>query len=328
MSFAGAAKRAARCGLSWNAAGWILSVVIVAAAGYALLHLLSGIDFAKVGVALRATPVWAVLAAGALIGASYATYTLYDFFALRTIGKRHIPYGVSALAGFMAYTIGHNLGATVFTGGAIRFRVYSAWGLGIVDIAKVAFVTGLTFWLGNIVMLGIGISIAPDAASAINRLPEWVNRAAAFVALASVCGYLLWLVPRPRSIGRNGWQLTLPDARLTTLQIGIGVLDLSLAALAMLLLVSLHASVEIVPFLVTFVAASLLGFLSHTPGSLGVFEAAMIVALPQVERESLLASLLIFRGLYFVLPFCIAVLVFGARELMLVLSGRSGPEPG
>ena len=62
-----------------------------------------------------------------------------------------MPYRIAALASFTSYTIGHNLGATVFTGGVVRFRIYSAWGLGIVDVAKIAFVTGLTFWLGNVV---------------------------------------------------------------------------------------------------------------------------------------------------------------------------------
>ena len=66
-----------------------------------------------------------------------------------------MPYRIAALASFTSYSIGHNLGATVFTGGAVRFRIYSAWGLGIIDVAKIAFVTGLTFWLGNAFLLGV-----------------------------------------------------------------------------------------------------------------------------------------------------------------------------
>ena len=72
-----------------------------------------------------------------------------------------MPYRIAALASFTSYTIGHNLGATVFTGGAVRLRIYSAWGLGIVDIAKIAFVTGLTFWLGNAFILGLAWPTRP-----------------------------------------------------------------------------------------------------------------------------------------------------------------------
>ena len=81
--------------------------------------------------------------------------TFYDFFALRTIGRRCRAVSDRGVGSFTSYTIGHNLGATVFTGGAIRFRIYSAWGLGIIDVAKIAFVTGLTFWLGNAFVLGV-----------------------------------------------------------------------------------------------------------------------------------------------------------------------------
>ena len=94
-------------------------------------------------------------------------------------------------------------------------------------------------------------------------------------------------MPRPRVIGRDGWTLTLPSARSTLLQIGIGIADLGLAAFAMFTLISVHASVDVAQAVIAFVFSALLGFLSHAPGSLGVFDAAMLIALPQVEKEHL-----------------------------------------
>jgi uncharacterized membrane protein YbhN (UPF0104 family) len=73
---------------------------------------------------------------------------------------------------------------------------------------------------------------------------------------------------------------------------------------------------------VVFVSATLLGFISHAPGSLGVFDVATLIALPHFRTEELLASLLIFRVLYFVAPFAIAVLMLGARELWLARRAR------
>jgi uncharacterized membrane protein YbhN (UPF0104 family) len=69
--------------------------------------------------------------------------------------------------------------------------------------------------------------------------------------------------------------------------------------------------------MVAYVFAALLGFASHAPGSLGVFDAAMLLALPQIEKEQLLASLLIFRCLYFVVPFFIAISALAIRELWI-----------
>ena len=317
MQIAGAVARAVRRRLSWETIGIALSLAIIAAAFFTLFKLLRDVDVGKFTDAIYAMPFHAVVVAGLLIAASYVCLTFYDFFALRTIGQRHVPYRIAALTGFMSYTIGHNLGATVFTGGVVRFRVYRSWGLTLIDVAKVAFVTGLTFWLGNAVVLGVGLAYAPDIAGSINQLPAWVNRAIALTALAVIALYLIWLIPRPRIIGRNGWTLTLPSARSTMLQIGIGMADLSLAALAMFVLISAHAPVDLVQALIAFVFSALLGFLSHAPGSLGVFDAAMLIGLPQVEKEHLLAALVIFRGLYFIVPFCIAILLFGLRELVV-----------
>ncbi len=86
--------------------------------------------------------------------AGYANLICYDLFALHTIGKHKIPLRVAAFASFTSYTIGHSLGAATLTCGLVRFRVYSFWNLNVVDIAKIAFVTGMTFWLGNIFVLG------------------------------------------------------------------------------------------------------------------------------------------------------------------------------
>ncbi|WP_204271881.1 hypothetical protein, partial [Escherichia coli] len=41
----------------------------------------------------------------------------YDLFALRTIGRGDVPYRIAALAGFTSYSVGHNVGASVLTGG-------------------------------------------------------------------------------------------------------------------------------------------------------------------------------------------------------------------
>jgi hypothetical protein len=85
------------------------------------------------------------------------------------------------------------------------------------------------------------------------------------------------------------------------------------------------APIDIIPVLVTFVLSTLLGFLSHVPGSLGVFEASMLIGLPGVEKEQLLASLLLFRLLYFVIPLLFAVLLLGARELYVMMRAAQRP---
>ena len=251
--------------------------------------------------------------------AAFCTLTFYDFFALRTIGKVHVPYRIAALTSFTSYTIGHNIGATVFTGGAIRFRIYSDYGLSAIDVAKICFLSGLTFWLGNTFVLGIGMAWHPWAASAMDQLPPAINRLIASGGIAAIVAYLVWLAlgDNRRELGQNGWKVVLPSARLTLVQILIGVVDLGFCALAMYLLMPAEPYIDFVSLAVVFILATLLGFASHAPGSIGVFDAAMLVALPEFGREQLVATLVVFRILYFMIPFGIAVSIMGCREIWL-----------
>jgi uncharacterized membrane protein YbhN (UPF0104 family) len=70
---------------------------------------------------------------------------------------------------------------------------------------------------------------------------------------------------------------------------------------------------------VIFVSATLLGFASHAPGGIGVFDAAMLVALWQFDREDVLAGLLLFRLIYYIIPFALSLLILGVREVILNL---------
>jgi uncharacterized membrane protein YbhN (UPF0104 family) len=314
--------------IGFNRIGFALSATLIAIAAWVLYRILRTIDVQELLDALRWTDWRDFWMAALFVAAGYLTLTFYDLFALRTIGRSEVPYWAAALAGFTSYSVGHNVGASVFTGGAVRYRIYSGWGLNAIEVAKLCFVAGLTFWLGNAAVLGLGILYAPLAASAIDQLPAWVNRTAAVVDLMLLSFYVWWVWQRPRVVGRSGWSVTLPGGPLTLLQIGIGIVDLSFCALAMYMLMPEEPNISFVALAVIFVAATLLGFASHAPGGIGVFDAAMLVGLWQFDREDLLAGLLLFRLLYYVTPFAISLLILGARELLLMLHGtRSPPVP-
>ena len=222
--------------IRWHRVGVALSACIIAVSVFILWRRLQNLDIDRVVAALRAKPWHEIAAAAAAIATSYVTLTFYDWFALRTIGKRHVPYRIAALTSFTSYSIGHNIGATVFTGGAIRYRIYSAWGLRVIDIAKLCFVTGLTFWLGNLMVLGLGMVYVPAAASAVDHLPPLANRMLGIAALVALGGYLTYVWRKPRAFGTDRWQVTLPDGPLTLLQLLIGLADLFFCALAIALL--------------------------------------------------------------------------------------------
>ncbi len=308
--------------IGWNRIALALSLCIIGAAVVVLHRMLQGIDIDDVGYAIRATP-WPNIALAALfVAAAYGTLTFYDFFALRQIGRKKVPYRIAALGGFTSYSVGHNVGATVFTGGAVRYRIYSAHGLDAIDVAKICFLAGLTFWLGNATVLGLGILIDPEAASLIDRLPPAINRLLAIAVLAVLVAYVAWVATGARAMGRGGWRVRLPNGRSTLVQIAIGIVDLTCCALAMYVLMPATPGIGFLTLAVIFVSATLLGFASHAPGGIGVFDAAMLVALTAFDREELLASLLLFRLLYYIVPFALALLVLGMRELVGAVGNR------
>jgi glycosyltransferase 2 family protein len=304
--------------------GAAISVAILGVAGYTLYELLRGIEFDKVLAAIASQSAQKLIIAGAFVTAAYVALTFYDLLALHIIGRRNVPYSVAALASFTSSTIGHNLGAAILTGGLIRLRIYAVWGLSVSDIAKIAVLTGITFWLGNVFLLGVTFSYIPEAATAIDHLPSWLNRGMGFAGLFGIGCYLLWLAPAPRAVGRSGWRIVLPNFRFTLLQIGIGALDLTLVTLAMYVLLPSTPAVDLPNMMVVFLAATLLGTVSHAPAGLGVIEATVMLGLPQYPREALLAALLTFRALYFFLPLFLATFSLGIRELrMLARTAKS-----
>src|SRR6185295_5791911 len=158
------------------------------------------------------------------------------------------------------------------------------------------FLSGLTFWLGNLFVLGCGMAWHPEAASAMDLLPPAMNRLIAIGCLAGIVAYFLWLLMGEgrRELGQNGWKVVLPSARLTLLQVMIGVVDLGVCARAMYLLMVTQPHIDVGSLAVVLLLATLLGFASHAPRSIGVFDAALLVALPPFGQEQSLPPLVVF----------------------------------
>jgi uncharacterized membrane protein YbhN (UPF0104 family) len=302
---------------NWSRVGLVLSATILLVSAVVLFYRLRDLDWGAVRAAMAAVPLARVAAAAFFTSCGYATLAAYDWFALRTIGARQVPLSVAALTGVTSYAIGHGVGAMVFASAAIRLRIYSRWGLGLIDIAKMSFIAGLTFWLGNITALSVGMVTMPDAVGAIDQIPSWGNRVIGIAVLATLSVYLVWVWRKTRVLGRNGAAVTLPSGAMTLLQIGIGLTDLICCSLVMYLLLPSQPAVDFLTLAVIVVFGTLVGFASHAPGAIGALDAAMLIGLPAFDRAELVATLLLYRLLYFVIPFAIALAGLGLREALM-----------
>jgi hypothetical protein len=307
-------QKAAGNSVRWRALGVVVSIAIAAMAIYALTHALKHVDYDEVFAIVARTPGSVIALALLLVVSSYASLTVYDLLALRTIGRTEVPYRIAALASFTSYPIAHGIGAVALISPVIRYRVYSGHGLGAVDVANICFLTGLTFWLGNLTALGLSLCYEPGAISRMEFLPAQLNRALAAMLLFAILAFLVWSWVSPRSLGTRRWPVRLPSGPMVLLQIAIGVFDLGAAALAMYVLIPAGIDIDFLRLTTVFIAATLLGFASHTPAGIGVFDAAILLGLGGDDKEPLIAALLMFRLLYHFLPFVIALGLFGGME--------------
>ena len=299
--------------LRW--AGPLVALALLGGALAILRHELRGVRYHEVVAAVHATPGRQIIIACALTALAFVTLSGYDALALRYVGRR-VPYRRIAFGSAIAYGVSQTVGFALLTGSAVRYRFWSAWGLTTAEIARAVGFIGATFTLGVMTLCGAALLLEPTTTLAAVRLPLGVARVIGAMLLALVAAYLTWTVVRPgRQLAWRDWTIPLPSAQLAGAQIGLGIFDWTVASLVLYALLPSGQTPAFLPFVGIFVVAQSLGFVSHVPGGLGVFEALMVLLLrPSVPAHSAVAALIVYRALYYLLPFACALLALTAYE--------------
>src|SRR5690554_3048826 len=141
----------------------VVGLACVAFSSWLLYHQLRDLSLADVLNSLNAISLhrW-LLAIGATLVA-YAALAGYDSLALAHLRKK-VPWRFITFASFTAYAIGHNIGASVFSGALVRYRAYSSLGLGGKDIGILVAFCSFTFFLGSLLLGGIVLLVEPRLA--------------------------------------------------------------------------------------------------------------------------------------------------------------------
>src|SRR5262245_9230396 len=178
---------------------------------------------------LAAIPRSHVVLALGLTSAGYLTLTGYDALAFRWIGHP-LAYSRIALASFIAYVFSHNIGLSFFGGSAVRYRMFTSWGVKPGELARVIPFNMITFWLGFLTLGGFVLTLAPL------RLPgEWhplleTSRPLGVVLLGALGLYTAQSFGRKRTVKLRGFELALPGPGETAEQIVLSTIDWALAA--------------------------------------------------------------------------------------------------
>jgi len=274
-----------------------------------------GLAVADIGHAMAAiSPRTLWLAAGCTVLA-YLVLAVYD--RLGSIYAGHpVSWSRSLFASFCGYSLAHNLGFAAVSGAAVRYRLYSAWGLTAVQIAKVIGFTSLTYGLGGMALAGVVLVVEPEVVPWFGaHVPRWALQALALPLWAVVLGYIV-LSRFRRHIRVFGHEIDLPSPRMALMQTLLATIDVAITAAIFYILLPTAPGLTFLRFLGIYLAAYSAGIAAHVPGGLGVFDGAILLGLePYLAAPQVIGALLIFRLYYYIIPLFIAGTLFVGFEL-------------
>lgn len=262
-----------------------------------------------------ATPPWRLVTAVLLTVANYTVLMGYDLLAFAYVGKR-LPARRIMTASFIAYAISNNVGFAMLSGASVRYRFYTRWGITPQELSRIVFSYVVTFWLGLLLVGGLSLAVSPLPRELGVTVPALVTPVGWVLMLASIA-YVAAAAARLGPLRFRGAELPLPSSPIALAQLGISILDWTLAGAVLHALLP-QGSVPFLALLGAFLASQLLGLASHVPGGIGVFEGLMVLLLkPFVPSTTVLPALIAYRAIYYLLPLSIALLVLVADELRL-----------
>jgi phosphatidylglycerol lysyltransferase len=283
--------------------------------GFALRVLraeLHAVSWHDLTIDIRGLPPSRFLLAVGLTWINYAVLTGYDFLAFAYIARRPPRVNV-ALASFLSYAISNNVGFAMLSGASVRYRFYTRWGLSGEELSRIVFSYSVTFWLGLLALGGVSLALSPVPSLA--GIGARATSAAGWLLAASAAAYVAAAAMGrgPVSVGR--FRFPLPTFPVALTQLALSAADWALAGGVLYVLLP-PGAVPFLAFLGAFLTAILLGMASHVPGGLGVFEGLLIVLLkPYLSSGDLLPPLLVYRAVYYLLPFMVALVGLTIDEL-------------
>ncbi len=292
----------------------LLGLALFGVAAFALHRLLGQYHWRDILSHVHAIPDVKLMRAAFFSVAGYGCLTLYDALAVRFAGAR-VPYPRVALISFMGYAIGHNVGFNTLSGGAIRYRAYSALGLGAKQIATIIAFGSVTFLLGAGLLLGLSLLTQAGMSGSVLHVHAPLAMLGGGVLLAAVGAYLWLVCTRHEPFRLQRIVIPMPKPRVAFAQVAVACADLLCAAGVLYVLLPPQAALSFAAFAGIYLIAIAAGVISNVPGGIGVFEFVLLLLLPSVPKDSLLGTLVAYRAIYYFIPFGVALALLGAHEL-------------
>ena len=261
--------------------------------------------------------------------AAYAALAWYDRIALLHLGITHVSLPFMAICSFTTYALSHTIGASVVCGAMIRYRAYSTKGLSATQVGILVAICSITFGLGVLVLGGLVLTLEPgELRRVVGMLPDVLTnaataRTAGFVCLATVAAYVTASLLNMKPFVIGGFRIVYPKPGIVARQFFAAPLELLGAAGIIYFALPEAGNPGFVVVLAIFLGSFSAALVSNAPAGAGVFDLIFINAMSQdIPKAKVLAAVLMFRFLFFLVPLAFAVVVvvlFERRRLKQVL---------
>nr|WP_209736928.1 YbhN family protein [Aureimonas populi] len=304
----------------------VIGLLAVILSSWILYHEVRELSLEDILVSFQAIGAtqWALSCLAAV--AAYTMLAFYDKLALMHV-DRQVSFPFVLATSFTTYALSHNIGASVFSGAVVRYRAYTSRGLTVADVALLIAFCSFTFALGVLLVGAITLLLEPEVLARYFDPGPWVGPALAIVILVLIALYVIGslLGFRPLRIGR--FRLEYPRRDVVFRQLLIAPAEIVFAAAIIYFALPAESHPGFLVVLAIFVISFSLALLSHAPGGLGVLEVAFLTGLSDMAESDVLAALFVFRILYLLVPFAIAiVMVLGFEQSRIWNRNKARPK--
>lgn len=284
----------------------LLWIPMLGLAAWVLTDRLRSIDFQDVKQQLLALPAGTVMLGLLFSMGIFSLVGFYEGVAVRLASGRKM-YAVAFRTALIANPLGRAIGLALVSGGALRYRMYAPAGLSAREVASIVVLAAMPYFFAVGWLIDLSLLLNAETAAGALRLSTGVVLTLGAIGLAKDIGWLAFVLRRKEPLVIRGQALPVPSVRNASLQLGVGLVQISLMTGILYLFMPEELGMSWPAFIAIYCIAFVAGQLSNVPAGLGVLEAALLLMLPQVPPAKLLGAVLAYRAVFEILPLLVAL---------------------
>ena len=294
----------------------LISFVFFIAALFLIKKEVELVGVKKLVEIVQSTPFLLILTSLIITGINFVILSGYDLVGLSYIQKK-LPYKKVLPMSSISFAISNLTGHIYASGGAIRYLFLKPLGFTKKEIFLLISFETLTVLLG----LAFAFVLAVFLETIDNTLKSYHYLSLLYLsAFLIIMGFLFYfeeIIKKGRSIWIGKITLKAPSINQTYSGLLVGLSDFMTMFLIFYVFLDYFMDVSFIKVFIIFTTAMSLSYLSQVPAGIGVLESLFIILFPHSTQEkgTILAAFALYRVIYFILPFFMAIAYLGINKI-------------